>query len=31
MWRNIKAYPAGKDYQMFDYGLMEDFVLLNGR
>jgi hypothetical protein len=31
MWRNIKSYPAGKDYQMFDYGLMEDFVLLNGK
>lgn len=31
MWRNIKSYPAGKDYQMLDYGLMEDFVLLNGR
>ncbi len=31
MWRNIKSYPAGKKYQMYDYGLMEDFVLLNGR
>jgi hypothetical protein len=31
MWRNIKNYPAGKDYQMFDYGLMEEFVLLNGK
>jgi hypothetical protein len=31
MWRNIKTYPAGKDYRMFDYGLMEDFVLLNGK
>jgi hypothetical protein len=31
MWRNIKSYPAGKDYQMYDYGLMGDFVLLNGK
>lgn len=31
MWRNIKTYPAGKNYKMFDYGLMEDFVLLKGR
>jgi hypothetical protein len=31
MWRNIKNYPAGKDYRMYDYGLMEDFVLLNGK
>ena len=30
-WRNVKNYPAGKDYQMLDYGLMDDFVLLNGR
>jgi hypothetical protein len=30
-WRNVKGYPAGKDYQMVDYGLFEDFTLLNGR
>jgi len=30
-WRNVKSYPAGKDYQLLDYGLMEEFVLLNGR
>jgi hypothetical protein len=30
-WKNIKGYPSGKDYQMYDYGLMGDFVLLNGR
>ena len=29
-WRNVKGYPAGKDYQMLDYGLFEDFLLLNG-
>ena len=26
-WRNVKGYPAGKDYQMIDYGLMDDFML----
>ena len=31
MWRNIKSYPAGKDYQMFDYGLFKEFVLFNGK
>ena len=31
MWRNIKSYPAGKDYRMYDYGLTKDFVLLNGK
>jgi hypothetical protein len=30
-WRNVKSYPAGKDYQILDYGLMDDFVLLNGK
>lgn len=30
-WRNVKSYPAGKDYQLLDYGLMEDFVLLHGK
>lgn len=30
-WRNVKSYPAGKDYQLLDYGMMEDFVLLNGK
>jgi len=29
-WRNVKTYPAGKDYQMIDYGLFDDFVLLHG-
>jgi hypothetical protein len=29
-WRNVKAYPAGKDYQMIDYGLFDDFALLHG-
>ena len=31
MWRNVKNYPAGKDYSMFDYGLFKEFVLLNGK
>jgi hypothetical protein len=26
-WRNIKQYPAGKDYQLLDYGLTDDFYL----
>ena len=29
-WRNVKSYPSGADYQMIDYGLMEDFSLLRG-
>ena len=28
-WRGVKSYPAGKDYQMFEYGLFGDFRLLN--
>jgi len=27
IWRNVKAYPSGKDYQILDYGLFEDFNL----
>ena len=30
-WRNVKNYPPGKDYQLLDYGLMEDFTLLQGK
>jgi hypothetical protein len=30
-WRNVKSYPAGKDYKMYDYGLMEEFMLLNAK
>jgi hypothetical protein len=29
-FRNVKSYPSGFDYQMIDYGLFEDFVLLHG-
>ena len=29
-WRNVKSYPAGKDYQMLNYGLFEDFILSKG-
>lgn len=29
-WRNVRDYPAGKDYQMIDYGLFGDFVLYKG-
>ena len=24
-WKNVKSYPSGKDYETYDYGLMEDF------
>jgi hypothetical protein len=30
IWRNVKGYPAGADYQLLDYGLFEEFVLLHG-
>ncbi len=30
VWRNVKTYPSGADYRMVDYGLFEDFNLLNG-
>jgi hypothetical protein len=30
VWRNVKFYPAGKDYQILDYGLFEDFELSRG-
>ena len=29
-WRNVTVYPSGSEYKMNDYGLLEDFVLLNG-
>ncbi len=28
-WRNVRTFPSGKDYQMIDYGLYEDFILTN--
>ena len=27
-WRYIKTYPSGKDYKMYDYGLLKDFEIL---
>ncbi len=30
LFRNVKSYPAGKDYQLIDYGLMEEFALIKG-
>jgi hypothetical protein len=30
-FRNVKSYPAGKDYQLMDYGLFEEFALLQGK
>ncbi len=29
-WRNVKSYPPGIEYQLIDYGLMDEFVLYNG-
>jgi hypothetical protein len=29
-WREVKSYPSGRDYNMMDYGLMEEFVLMKG-
>ena len=28
LWRNVRSYPPGKEYQVLDYGLFDDFVLL---
>ena len=28
-WRNINKYPSGKDYGFLDYGMFEEFELLN--
>ena len=30
-FRNVKAYPAGSEYQQLDYGLMGDFGLEEGK
>lgn len=30
-WRNVKAYPGGKDYQLPDYGLMNGFMIFQTR
>jgi hypothetical protein len=30
IWRNVKVYPSGEEYQMLDYGLFEEFTLLHG-
>jgi len=27
-WRNVKSYPPGNSYHLIDYGLFEEFVLL---
>jgi hypothetical protein len=29
-WREVKKYPSGSDYQLFDYGLMDEFYLYQG-
>jgi len=28
LFRNVKSYPPGKDYQLLDYGLMEEFAVV---
>ena len=30
IWRNVKSYPAGKDYSLVNYGLFGEFTLLHG-
>lgn len=30
-WRNVKSYPPGNEFQLIDYGLMEDFILLHNK
>ena len=30
-FRNVKAYPAGERYKQLDDGLMDDFVLEEGK
>jgi hypothetical protein len=30
-WRNVDKMTAGKDYQLLDYGLMDDFYLFQSR
>ncbi|MCX6254209.1 MAG: glycosyl hydrolase [Bacteroidia bacterium] len=30
IWRNVKTYPSGNDYQLLDYELMDDFILYKG-
>jgi hypothetical protein len=27
-WRNVVKYPPGKEYDTYDYGLMEDFSII---
>ncbi len=28
-WRNVRSYPPGNEYQLLDYGLMEEFILMH--
>ncbi len=28
LWRGVKNYPSGAAYDVYDYGLMEDFEIL---
>jgi len=31
LFRNVKEYPAGKDYHLIDYGMSNEFALLKGK
>ncbi|NLJ44719.1 MAG: hypothetical protein GX431_13755 [Bacteroidales bacterium] len=31
LFRNVKTYPAGKDYQLIDYGMFSEFTLLKSK
>jgi hypothetical protein len=30
IWRNVRSFPPGKDYELLDYGLFGEFSLLHG-
>jgi hypothetical protein len=29
LWRNVKSYPSGRSYDVYDYGLLTDFSIMN--
>jgi hypothetical protein len=31
LWRGVKEYPPGADYDVYDYGLMQDFEILESK
>jgi hypothetical protein len=30
-FRNVKSYPPGKEYQMIDYGLFDEFTMFQAK